>query len=175
MITSVIFMTAGTMLLMWLGEQITQRGIGNGVSLLITVGILADIPGAALQTYQLFFRPVGTGPNLGLPQAVIMVALFSWSYDGHHHGRAGPAENPGPIREARRRQQGDGRPEFVPPAEGELLGRHARDLRERDPAVPAADLLVGRRALRDSSSCAEFSNEPPARQLLDVLLRSTRS
>ena len=36
------------MLLMWLGEQITQRGIGNGVSLLITVGILADIPGAAV-------------------------------------------------------------------------------------------------------------------------------
>ncbi len=74
--TSVIFMTAGTMLLMWLGEQITQRGIGNGVSLLITVGILADIPGAAQETYRLFFRPVGTGTNLGLPQAVIMVALF---------------------------------------------------------------------------------------------------
>jgi preprotein translocase subunit SecY len=74
--TSVIFMTAGTMLLMWLGEQITQRGIGNGVSLLITVGILADIPGAAAQTYQLFFRPVGTGQSLGLPQAVVMVALF---------------------------------------------------------------------------------------------------
>ena len=76
LITSVIFMTAGTMLLMWLGEQITQRGIGNGVSLLITVGLLADIPGAAAQTYQLFFRPVGTGPNLGLPQAVIMIGLF---------------------------------------------------------------------------------------------------
>lgn len=75
-VTSVIFMTAGTMLLMWLGEQITQRGIGNGVSLLITVGILADLPGAASATYQLFFKPVGTGSNLGLPQALIMVALF---------------------------------------------------------------------------------------------------
>ena len=75
-VTSVIFMTAGTMLLMWLGEQITQRGIGNGVSLLITVGILADIPGAAVQTYKLFFKPVGTGPSLGLPQAAIMIALF---------------------------------------------------------------------------------------------------
>ena len=73
---SVIFMTAGTMLLMWLGEQITQRGIGNGVSLLITVGILADLPSAAVQTYKLFFRPVGTGASLGVPQAVIMVALF---------------------------------------------------------------------------------------------------
>jgi len=76
LVTSVIFMTAGTLLLMWLGEQITQRGIGNGVSLLITIGILQDIPGAAAQTYQLFFRPIGTGPNLGLPQAAIMIALF---------------------------------------------------------------------------------------------------
>ena len=76
LITSVIFMTAGTMLLMWLGEQITQRGIGNGVSLLITVGILADIPNAAVATYDLFFRPVGTGQSLGLPQAVVMGVLF---------------------------------------------------------------------------------------------------
>ncbi len=72
---STVIMTAGTLLLMWLGEQITQRGIGNGVSLLITVGILADIPGAAAATYQLFFAPVGT-TSLGLPQAIIMIALF---------------------------------------------------------------------------------------------------
>jgi preprotein translocase subunit SecY len=72
---SVIYMTAGTMLLMWLGEQITQRGIGNGVSLLITVGILADIPGAAVATYQLFFAPVGVA-KLGLPQGAMMLTLF---------------------------------------------------------------------------------------------------
>lgn len=76
LITSVIYMTAGTMLLMWLGEQITFRGIGNGVSLLITIGILADVPGAAMQTYKMFFKPVGTGPSLGLPQAAVMLALF---------------------------------------------------------------------------------------------------
>lgn len=75
-ITSVIFMTAGTMLLMWLGEQITVRGIGNGVSLLITIGILADVPGAAMQTYRMFFKPVGTGASLGMPQAVMMIVLF---------------------------------------------------------------------------------------------------
>lgn len=75
LVTSVIIMTAGTMLLMWLGEQITQRGIGNGVSLLITVGILADVPGAAQATYQLFFAPVGV-QTLGLPQGFIMFALF---------------------------------------------------------------------------------------------------
>jgi preprotein translocase subunit SecY len=75
MVQSTIFMTAGTMLLMWLGEQITQRGIGNGVSLLITVGILADIPGAAVATYQLFFAPVGVA-KLGAIEGAMMLALF---------------------------------------------------------------------------------------------------
>lgn len=75
LITSVIIMTAGCMLLMWLGEQITQRGIGNGVSLLITVGILSDLPGAAAATYQLFFAPIGV-QTLGVPQAIVMLVLF---------------------------------------------------------------------------------------------------
>jgi len=39
-------MTTGTMLLMWLGEQISDRGIGNGVSLVITIGIVARLPRA---------------------------------------------------------------------------------------------------------------------------------
>ncbi len=75
LMTSVTFLTAGTMLLMWLGEQITARGIGNGVSLLITVGILADIPGAASTAYQLFFPEIGV-KALGLPQAIVMILLF---------------------------------------------------------------------------------------------------
>jgi preprotein translocase subunit SecY len=74
-VQSTVFLTAGTMLLMWLGEQITQRGIGNGVSLLITIGILADIPGAAQATYQLFFAPVGVA-KLGPIQGVMMAGLF---------------------------------------------------------------------------------------------------
>ncbi len=75
LVTSVIIMTAATMLLMWLGEQITQRGIGNGVSLLITIGILADIPGAAQATYRLFFAPIGV-QTLGLPEGIVMLTLF---------------------------------------------------------------------------------------------------
>ncbi|MDP1581275.1 MAG: preprotein translocase subunit SecY [Candidatus Didemnitutus sp.] len=75
LLQSTIFLTAGTLLMMWLGEQITQRGIGNGVSLLITIGIIADVPGAAAATYQLFFAPVGVA-KLGLPQAVLMGGLF---------------------------------------------------------------------------------------------------
>jgi len=75
LVSSVIIMTAGTMLLMWLGEQITQRGIGNGVSLLITIGILADIPAAAQATYNLFFAPIGVR-SLGVPEGIVMFALF---------------------------------------------------------------------------------------------------
>jgi len=48
-ITAVLTMTAGTTFLMWLGEQIDEYGIGNGISLLIMAGILARMPGAGLQ------------------------------------------------------------------------------------------------------------------------------
>ncbi len=75
-IQSVLLMTAGTMLLMWLGEQITQRGIGNGVSLLITVGILSRIPAAFTEIYRRLNASVGTDTKLTLPQFVIMLALF---------------------------------------------------------------------------------------------------
>jgi preprotein translocase subunit SecY len=49
-----ITITAGTAFLMWLGEQITERGIGNGISLIIFAGIVAGIPNALFNTYQLF-------------------------------------------------------------------------------------------------------------------------
>ena len=45
-LTSVVTLTAGTMFLMWLGEQITERGLGNGISILIFGGIAAGLPGA---------------------------------------------------------------------------------------------------------------------------------
>jgi preprotein translocase subunit SecY len=56
---AVLVMTAGTMLLMWLGEQITERGIGNGVSLVITVGILARLPKAFTALIDMFFPSGG--------------------------------------------------------------------------------------------------------------------
>lgn len=48
-ITSVVILTAGTMFAVWLGERITDNGIGNGVSLLIMIGIIAQLPGALIQ------------------------------------------------------------------------------------------------------------------------------
>ena len=52
-LTTVITLVAGTIFLMWLGEQITQRGIGNGISLLIFSGIVAEIPRALATTFEL--------------------------------------------------------------------------------------------------------------------------
>jgi preprotein translocase subunit SecY len=52
-ISTVIFLTAGTMFMMWLGEQITERGIGNGISLIIFIGIIARFPHAMLDEFQI--------------------------------------------------------------------------------------------------------------------------
>src|SRR5450756_2616034 len=76
---AVTVMTAGTMLLMWLGEQITERGIGNGVSLIITVGILARLPQAVRATREMFW-PSGGGEPTHSPLGVgilLIVLLFA--------------------------------------------------------------------------------------------------
>jgi preprotein translocase subunit SecY len=52
-LTTIISLVAGTIFLMWLGEQITQRGIGNGISLIIFSGIVAEIPRALASTFEL--------------------------------------------------------------------------------------------------------------------------
>ena len=52
-LTTVITIVAGTIFLMWLGEQITQRGIGNGISLIIFSGIVAELPRALVTTFEL--------------------------------------------------------------------------------------------------------------------------
>ncbi len=52
-ITTIITLTCGTMFLMWLGEQITERGLGNGISILIFAGIVAGLPGAISGTFEL--------------------------------------------------------------------------------------------------------------------------
>src|SRR6266704_1944235 len=59
-IQTVLILTTGTMLLMWLGEQITERGIGNGISLIITIGIMARLPSAGRALIDMFW-PSGGG------------------------------------------------------------------------------------------------------------------
>jgi len=64
-----VTMTTGTMFLMWLGEQITERGIGNGISMIILVGIIAGLPGAVGRTIE----QVNTGEMAG-PIAIFLLA-----------------------------------------------------------------------------------------------------
>ena len=55
-------MTAGSMFIMWLGEQITERGIGNGVSLLISINIVGDLPGALVRVWTTFIASPTPAP-----------------------------------------------------------------------------------------------------------------
>jgi preprotein translocase subunit SecY len=72
---TVVILTAGTLLLMWLGEQISERGIGNGVSLVITIGILARMPLAVTSLWTMFFPPAGVDAK-PWPYAIFLVGLL---------------------------------------------------------------------------------------------------
>lgn len=68
----VITITAGTMLMMWLGEQITERGIGNGVSILICVNIVSDLPGAFIQVWKTFVDGKTADPSSAAKLVVLL-------------------------------------------------------------------------------------------------------
>ena len=75
--TATITMTTGTMFVMWLGEQITERGIGNGISMIILSGIVAGLPGAIGNTFEAISTGEMPGPVfLGLLVLVIGVTLL---------------------------------------------------------------------------------------------------
>jgi preprotein translocase subunit SecY len=70
---TILTLTTGTAFLMWLGEQITERGIGNGISLIIFAGIVARLPAAVVQTYQLF--EVGQLSGIALLSLTVLMIL----------------------------------------------------------------------------------------------------
>jgi preprotein translocase subunit SecY len=70
---TVLTLTSGTAFIMWLGEQITERGVGNGISLIIFAGIVAQLPNAIISTYQLF--QTGELPLLLLLGLIVMMVL----------------------------------------------------------------------------------------------------
>jgi len=73
-ILTVITLTAGTAFIMWLGEQITERGIGNGISLIIFAGIIANMPSAIVNSFRLM-RTGAMSPMLTVLLLVIMFAV----------------------------------------------------------------------------------------------------
>lgn len=74
-IITVISLTAGTMLLMWLGDQMTERGVGNGISMIITVGIVAQLPAALIQAWRTFV-PTQGGSQVSPVVLVLMLAFL---------------------------------------------------------------------------------------------------
>lgn len=71
-LSTMIILTGGTIFLMWLGEQITERGIGNGISLIIFIGIIALFPHALLDEYQL----ISSGARSLVVELVIFAVMF---------------------------------------------------------------------------------------------------
>ena len=72
-LVTIITLTAGTILIMWLGEQITAKGIGNGISLIIFSGIVVGIPGAIGRSFQL----IRTGDTNILFAIVLLVMMLA--------------------------------------------------------------------------------------------------
>ncbi|MBL4568543.1 MAG: preprotein translocase subunit SecY [Flavobacteriaceae bacterium] len=71
--SSMVLLTAGTVFAMWLGERITDKGVGNGISLLITVGIIANLPGAFVQELASKTTNAGAGGVM-----MILIELIVW-------------------------------------------------------------------------------------------------
>jgi preprotein translocase subunit SecY len=71
-LTAALIFTAGTILLMWIGEQITEKGIGNGISLIIFIGIIARLPHAVLAEFEL----IKAGTRNVVIELVILAALI---------------------------------------------------------------------------------------------------
>lgn len=71
-ISTVIILTAGTMFMMWMGEQITEKGLGNGISLIIFIGIIARFPISLLQEYELLVA--------GQRSIIIEIIIFAFMF-----------------------------------------------------------------------------------------------
>ena len=72
-VSSIILLSAGTIFAMWLGERITDKGVGNGISLLITVGIIANFPAAFIQELVSKTSNAGGGGIM-----MILIELIVW-------------------------------------------------------------------------------------------------
>src|SRR6266403_668370 len=114
-IVTVISLTTGTLFLMWLGDQITERGIGNGISLIITIGIVARLPAALAQAWKTFVPSGGAATQVN-PMVLVLMILFLFCVI------AGVIAIPQgvrkiPVQHAKRvvgRKQSGGNPQYMP-------------------------------------------------------------
>ena len=76
-IVSTIILCAGSMFVMWLGERITDKGIGNGISFIIMIGIIARLPEALIQEFMSRLNDAGGGLVLFLAEIVVLILVFA--------------------------------------------------------------------------------------------------
>ena len=107
-------MTAGTMFLMWLGDQITERGIGNGVSLIITVGILAQLPPVSFRHGAPLFHLSGCTGQRQPDCAGPPVSVPGPCHCGGHRGDASPAQDQHPVKRVVGRKVYGGQTQYMP-------------------------------------------------------------
>ena len=87
-IIAVVALTAGSAFLMWLGEQITEKGIGNGISIILLINIVARIPSDLITLYNQFVKDAGNVTNAVLAAAIILAIIIAmyvfivWLQDG---------------------------------------------------------------------------------------------
>jgi len=75
-VSSVVILTAGSMFVMWLGERITDKGIGNGISLIIMIGIIARLPQSVVQEFASRINQQGGGLVMFIVEFVILFVVF---------------------------------------------------------------------------------------------------
>lgn len=78
-ISSTILLCAGSMFVMWLGERITDRGIGNGISFIILIGIIARFPSALIQEFSSRLNDAGGGLIVFIAEIVILLFVFAFA------------------------------------------------------------------------------------------------
>ena len=123
--TAAVTLVTGTVFLMWLGEQITERGIGNGISMIILSSIIAGLPAAIGGTLEL----VNTGEMSAALALVLIALVLAVTYFVVYHGTWSAAYYR-ELRQAAAGQAYDGRPDQSPAVQDQHGRCNTADLRQ---------------------------------------------
>lgn len=111
-LTTIVILTSGTLFVMWLGERITDRGIGNGISLLIMIGIIAGLPGAFFQEVVGALGSEGSGLVMLLVEVVALLVVIAATVALVQAVRRVPIQFP--KRQVGGRQYSEGARQYIP-------------------------------------------------------------
>ena len=111
-VTTIVILTSGTLFVMWLGERITDRGVGNGISLLIMIGIIAGLPGAFFQEVVAALGSEGNGLVMLLVEIIALLVVIAATVALVQAVRRVPIQFP--KRQVGGRQYSEGARQYIP-------------------------------------------------------------